>query len=57
MPIEAKLTATPRTAMGRGIMAFRETYGDRAAPGWVVYSGDHRLPLGNGILALPFSML
>ncbi len=57
MPIEAKLTATPRAAMGRGIMAFRETYGDRTAPGWVVYSGDHRLPLGNGILALPFSML
>jgi len=57
MPVEAKLTATPRAAMARGITAFREAYGERAAPGWVVYSGDLRLPLGNGIMATPFSML
>ncbi len=57
IPVEAKLSGTPRMDMARGIHAFRKDYGDRTACGWVVHTGDIPLPLGNGVVALPFSML
>jgi len=57
VPIEVKLSATPRSAMASSIKAFREDFGDKALPGYVVHPGDVRLPLGAGLTALPFAEL
>jgi uncharacterized protein len=57
VPIEVKLSATPRSSMASGIRAFRDEYGDKALPGYVVHPGEIRLPLGPGVTALPFGAL
>jgi hypothetical protein len=57
VPIEAKASATARPGMGDGIRALRRDLGSRVAPGYVVYAGDVRLPLGDGITALPMAQL
>ena len=54
VPIEVKLSATPRPAMAAAISAFRADLGDAAAPGYLIHPGDVRLPLGRGTTALPF---
>jgi len=54
VPIEVKLSATPRPAMASSIRTFEEDFGDRAMPGYVVHPGDMRLPLGSNATALPF---
>jgi hypothetical protein len=55
VPIEAKLSATPRGRMARGIAGFRGDFGERAGNGFVVHPGDTVLPLGGGTVAMPFS--
>jgi hypothetical protein len=57
VPIEVKLSATPRPAMASSIKTFREDFGNRAAPGYVVHPGDVRLPLGSNLTVLPFGEL
>jgi predicted AAA+ superfamily ATPase len=57
IPIEVKLSSTPRPAMAAGIKSFREVFGDKAMSGYVVHPGDVRLPLGQEVIALPFSAL
>ncbi len=57
IPIEVKLSATPRPAMASGIRAFCEDLGARARPGYVIHPGDVRLPLGTYAAALPFGEL
>jgi predicted AAA+ superfamily ATPase len=57
VPIEVKLSATPRPAMATNIRAFQEDFGKRALPGYVIHAGDVRLPLGAEVMALPFSEL
>ncbi len=57
VPIEVKLSSTPSPAMAAGIKALRASLGDLVAPGCVVHPGDVRLPLGDGVAALPFSHL
>jgi hypothetical protein len=57
VPIEVKLSATPRPAMAASISEFRKDFGKRALPGYVVHAGDVRLPLGGGVTALPFTDL
>jgi len=57
VPIEVKLSATPRPAMAAGIRTFRKDLVDRAMPGYVVHPGDITLPLGPGVTALPFTNL
>jgi hypothetical protein len=54
IPIEVKLSSTPKPAMASGIRTFQEDIGARAAHGFVVHSGDTHLPLGRGVSALPF---
>lgn len=54
IPIEVKLSATPRPEMASAIRTFRKDMGDLAAPGYVVHPGEIRLPLGPGVTALPF---
>jgi hypothetical protein len=57
VPVEVKLTSTPRPAMAGGIKTFQEDFKDRALPGYVLHTGDIRLPLGPGVTALPFAEL
>lgn len=54
VPIEVKLSATPRPAMAAAISAFRADLSDAAAPGYLIHPGDVRLPLGRDTTALPF---
>jgi uncharacterized protein len=57
IPIEVKLSATPRPAMASSIKAFQEDFGENAMPGYVVHPGEVRLPLGSNVTALPFPEL
>jgi uncharacterized protein len=57
VPIEVKLSATPRPTMAMSIKTFQQDLGDRAAAGYVVHPGDVRLPLGLAVTALPFAEL
>jgi len=57
IPIEAKLSATPNPGMARGIEAFRRDFRKRAARGYVVHTGDVRLPLGSDATAFPLADL
>src|SRR5271157_63280 len=57
IPIEVKLSATPRPTIAMSIKTFQQDLGDRAAAGYVVHPGDVRLPLGRTVTALPFADL
>jgi len=57
VPLEAKLSATPRPEMAKAIRAFRASLPAQAHPGYVVHPGDSRLPLGGGVSALPYADL
>ena len=57
IPIEVKLSSTPRPAMAEGIQKFQADYGAKCGPGFVVHPGDVRMPLGYGATAIPFSDL
>jgi predicted AAA+ superfamily ATPase len=57
IPIEVKLSATPRPAMASGIRAFQEDLGETAGQGFVIHPGDIRLPLAPKVVALPFTDL
>lgn len=57
VPIEVKLSATPRPAMARAIRSFQEDLGNRSAAGYVVHPGGVRLPLAPKVTALPFGQL
>ena len=57
VPIEVKLSATPRPGMATSIRTIQKDLGPEAVPGYVVHPGDVRLPLGPGATALPFSDL
>lgn len=57
VPIEVKLSATPRPSMASTIRTFLNDMGEKSMPGYVVHPGDTRLPLGSGIMALPFGNL
>jgi len=55
IPMEVKLSATPRPAMAGGIRAFQVDLGQKAGPGFVVHPGNVRLPLAPQVVALPFA--
>ena len=57
VPVEVKLSATPRPGMAASIRSLQRDLGTEAMPGYVVHPGDVRLPLGSGATALPFSDL
>jgi uncharacterized protein len=57
IPIEVKLSATPRPPMAASVTSFQDDLGDAAAAGYVVHPGDIRLPLASGVTALPFCAL
>ena len=57
VPIEVKLSATPRPGMASSIGILQKDFEETALPGYVVHPGDVRLPLGPGVTALPFADL
>ena len=57
VPIEAKLSATPRPAMAAAIKTFHGDLSSKAMGGYVVHPGDIRLPLGPNVTAMPFADL
>jgi len=57
VPVEVKLSATPRPSMAASIKTLRDDLGDRAAPRYVIHPGDMRIPLGSEVTALPFAEL
>jgi len=57
VPIEVKLSATPRPAMASAVNSFQKDFGDKVLKGYIVHPGDITLSLGSGITALPFSEL
>jgi uncharacterized protein len=57
IPIEAKVSATPRSAMGQSIETFRQDIGEKVGYGYVVHTGDIRLPLSKDTTAIPFGQL
>lgn len=57
VPIEVKLSGTPRPAMAASVRLFQRDLADEAMPGYVVHPGDIQLPLGLGVTAMPFADL
>jgi uncharacterized protein len=57
VPVEVKLSSTPRPDMAAGITRLRAALGERVADGYVVHGGDVRLPLAPGVTAIPFREL
>ena len=57
VPIEVKLSSTPRPEMASGIGRLRDALGRRVAEGCVVHGGEVRLPLAPGVTAIPFREL
>lgn len=57
VPMEIKLSATPRPEMARQIAGLKQGLRERAANGYVVHPGKIVLPLGDGVVALPFAAL
>ena len=57
IPIEVKLSATPRPSMARSIRSFQRDMGGSVAPGYVVHPGDMQLSLGSSVTSLPFASL
>jgi len=57
VPIEIKATATPRPVMAAGVLAFRKEFPRRSAAGFVIHGGEIRLPMGSGVMAVPFGAI
>jgi predicted AAA+ superfamily ATPase len=57
LPIEIKLSSTPRSEMANSIRNLQKYFGERVLPGYVVNPGNIVLPLGGEIIALPFVLL
>ncbi len=55
--VEAKSASTADAADARGLQLLRDKLGKRFKAGVVVYSGEHTLPLGERLWALPISGL
>jgi predicted AAA+ superfamily ATPase len=57
VPLEIKLSQTPRLEMAKELHAFQRDFKENALPGYVIYPGDTALPLGEGVTALPLNRL
>lgn len=57
IPVEAKLSATPRPAMATGLLKFKELYGKKVAKAYLIHSGNQSLPLAPNVVAQPFVTL
>ena len=57
VPVEVKATATPLPAHASSIRAFAALFPGETRPGYVIHSGDIQLPLGDDVVALPYTAL
>lgn len=57
VPLEIKLSQTPRLEMAKELHAFQRDFKENALPGYVIYPGNTVLPLGEGVTALPLNRL
>jgi hypothetical protein len=57
VPLEIKLSETPHPRMAKTINAFQRDLTGRSLPGYVIHPGSLILPLGNGVTALPLTLL
>ena len=57
IPIEAKLTATPKSSDAKGIETFKTLFKERCAPGYIVHPGATQTKVATEISFLPFSFL
>jgi len=57
IPLEVKLSATPRLAMALNLTAFQKDLPGLATPGYVIHPAAVRLPSTPRVVALPFSEL
>jgi predicted AAA+ superfamily ATPase len=57
IPVEASLETHNRAKEHKSIRFFKKEFGERADTGYMVNPGKYSVPLGSGILALPFSHL
>ncbi len=55
--VEVKLTATPNRRHARTLATFAEHLGQRFAVGLVIHAGQHTVPLGERLWAVPVSAL
>ena len=55
VPIEVKLSATPSPGMATAIKRWKQDFHETAMLGYVVHPGNVRIPLGAGVVALPFA--
>lgn len=54
VPVEVKLSATPRPALAKPILGLQEALGNRGGHGFVVHSGSGALPLAATVTSLGF---
>jgi len=57
VPIEVKVSSTPRPGMASTIKIFQKDFGERSLPGYVIHPGTVKLPLRDKVTALPLSEL
>lgn len=57
IPIEIKQTETLRPEMAKGVVSFRDDFGQKAARGYVVFPGEAALPLAENVVSLPLASL
>lgn len=55
--LEAKASSTPRPGMADGVKAFLKNLRRGKGVGYVVHCGEHEIPLGAGVKALPLTEL
>ena len=57
IPLEVKLSATPRLEMAQELLRFRRDFQEKAGPGYVIHPGTMSLPLGPGVQSYPLDNL
>lgn len=57
IPVEISMNSTPRMGKVREMKKLMSDFGDRMSPGYLIHPGDIMLPMGDGIVALPWRKL
>jgi hypothetical protein len=57
IPLEIKLSETPRPEMAKEIVNFQKDFEGKAGQGYVIHPGQMTLPLGKGVMTLPLANL
>jgi uncharacterized protein len=57
IPLEIKLSETPRPEMAKELISFQNDFKEKVRPGYVIHPGKMLLPLGRGVITLPLMNL